>query len=225
MIKFLDLHKINKTHEAELSRAANRVINSGWYLQGEELKTFESEYAKYIGVTQCIGVANGLDALRLILRAYIELGAMKEGDEIIVPANTYIASVLAITDNKLKPVLVEPDIYKYNIDPFLIEKSITGRTKGIMLVHLYGQNAMHPEIERLVSKYDLKLIEDSAQAHGCCYGEKRTGAIGHASGHSFYPGKNMGALGDAGAVTTHDEQLADIIRTLGNYGSRKKICE
>jgi|SRR6185312_14711883 len=222
MIKFLDLQKINAAYEPELSKRVQRVIDSGWYLQGEEVKAFEKEYAQYIGATQCIGVANGLDALRLILKGYIELGVMKEGDEIIVPANTYIASILAITDNKLKPVLVEPDIHSYNIDPFFIEKNITDRTKGIMLVHLYGQNAMHPEIERIVSKYSLKLIEDSAQAHGCYYGEKRTGAIGHAAGHSFYPGKNLGALGDAGAVTTNDEQLADIIRALGNYGSRKK---
>lgn len=222
MIKFLDLYKINKAHEAELSHAAHRVINSGWYLHGEELKAFEKEYGEYIGTKHCIGVANGLDALRLILRAYIELGDMKQGDEIIVPSNTYIASILAITDNRLNPVLVEPDSNTFNIDPFLIEKHITAKTKGIMLVHLYGQNAMHPEIEQLILKYNLKLIEDNAQAQGCYYGEKRTGSIGHAAGHSFYPGKNLGALGDAGAITTNDEQLADIVRTLGNYGSREK---
>lgn len=222
MIQFLDIKSISNSYEPEILQAIKRVVDSGWYLNGEEVKAFEKEYSQYIGVTHCIGVANGLDALRLILRGYIELGVMKEGDEIIVPANTYIASILAITDNKLTPVLVEPDIHTYNIDPFLIEKSITERTKGIMLVHLYGQNAMHPEIERIVSNYNLKLIEDNAQAQGCYYGKKRTGAIGHASGHSFYPGKNLGALGDAGAVTTNDEKLADIVRTLGNYGSRKK---
>jgi dTDP-4-amino-4,6-dideoxygalactose transaminase len=222
MIRFLDLQSINNSYEPELSQTILKVIDSGWYLLGEEVAAFEKEYARYIGTKHCIGVANGLDALRLILHAYIEIGIMKEGDEIIVPANTYIASILAITDNRLTPVLVEPDISTYNIDPFLIEEKITGRTKGIMIVHLYGQNAMHPEIQRLVDKYDLKLIEDNAQAQGCYYGEKRTGSIGHAAGHSFYPGKNLGALGDAGAVTTDDDQLADIIRALGNYGSRQK---
>lgn len=222
MIKFIDIKKINASSEPGLSQAIKNVVDSGWYLQGEELKIFEKEYRSFIGTKYCIGVANGLDALRLILRAYIELDVMKEGDEIIVPANTYIASILAITDNRLKPVFIEPDINTFNIDPFLIEKHITAKTKGIMLVHLYGQNAMHPEIERLVSKYNLKLIEDNAQAHGCYYAEKRTGSIGDAAGHSFYPGKNLGALGDAGAVTTNDEQLADIIRTLGNYGSQEK---
>lgn len=222
MIKFLDLQAITNKEASEIKSAVNRVIDSGWYLLGEEVKTFEQEYAKYIGTKQCIGVANGLDALRLILRAYIELGIMQEGDEIIVPANTYIASILAITDNKLKPVLVEPNIESYNLDPLLIEEKITERTKGIMLVHLYGQNAMHPEIERLIAKHNLKLIEDNAQAQGCYYGEKRTGSLGDAAGHSFYPGKNLGALGDAGAVTTNDDQLADVIRTLSNYGSRQK---
>ncbi len=222
MIKFLDLQKINNAYEPELSEGIQKVIKSGWYILGEQANTFEQNYAAYIEAKHCIGVANGLDALRLILKAYIELGSMQEGDEIIVPANTYIASVLAITDNKLKPVLVEPDIKTYNLNPFLIEEKITPRTKGIMLVHLYGQNAMHPEIERLVLKYNLKLIEDNAQAQGCFYQQKRTGSIGHAAGHSFYPGKNLGALGDAGAVTTNDDKLADIIRALGNYGSKEK---
>ncbi len=222
MIKFLDLKAINDSFEPELSESIQRVVNSGWYLLGEEVKSFEEEYAAFIGTKHCIGVANGLDALRLILKAYIELGVMHEGDEIIVPANTYIATILAITDNKLTPVLVEPNITTYNIDPFLIEEKITERTKGIMIVHLYGQNAMHPEIQRLVDKYDLKLIEDNAQAHGCFYGDKRTGSLGPAAGHSFYPGKNLGALGDAGAVTTNDDMLAEIIRALANYGSRKK---
>jgi len=222
MIKFLDLKAINASFEPNLSEAVKRVVTSGWYLLGEEVNAFEKEYAEYIGTKHCIGVANGLDALRLILRAYIELGVMKEGDEIIVPANTYIATILAITDNRLKPVLVEPDIKTYNINPYLIEEKITERTRGVMIVHLYGQNAMHPEIERIINKYHLKLIEDNAQAHGCFFGQKRTGSLGDAAGHSFYPGKNLGALGDAGAVTTNNDQLADVVRTLANYGSKKK---
>jgi dTDP-4-amino-4,6-dideoxygalactose transaminase len=222
MIKFLDLKKINDSFEPQISGAVKRVLDSGWYLLGEEATSFEREYGKFIGSRHCIGVANGLDALRLILKAYIELGAMKEGDEIIVPANTYIASLLAITDNRLVPVLVEPDLNTYNIDPFKIEEKITSRCRGIMIVHLYGQNAMHPEISRLVKKYGLKLIEDNAQAQGCLWGDKRTGSIGDASGHSFYPGKNLGALGDAGAVTTDDDELAATVRALGNYGSEVK---
>jgi dTDP-4-amino-4,6-dideoxygalactose transaminase len=222
MINFLDLKKINNSFEPQISTAIQRVLDSGWYLLGDEVKAFENEYGSFIGSRHCIGVANGLDALRLILKAYIELGAMKEGDEIIVPANTYIASILAITDNRLIPVLVDPDINTYNIDPFKIEERVTSRTRGIMIVHLYGQNAMHPEILRIVQKYKLKLIEDNAQAQGCLYGERRTGSLGDASGHSFYPGKNLGALGDAGAVTTDDDELADAVRTLANYGSRVK---
>ena len=222
MIKFLDLKAINDKHEPELSYAIKRVLDSGWYLLGNEVKAFEVEYVKYIDAKHCIGVANGLDSLRLILKAYIELGVMREGDEIIVPANTYIASILAITDNRLVPVLVEPDNSTYNIDPFLIEKKITERTKGIMLVHLYGQGAMHIEIQRLVDSYNLKLIEDNAQAAGAYCGARRTGCLGHAAGHSFYPGKNLGALGDGGAVTTDDDELAKVIRALANYGSRKK---
>lgn len=221
-IKFLDLKKINNSYEPDLSNAIKRVLDSGRYLLGDEVKAFEEEYSNYIGTKHCIGVANGLDALRLILRAYKETGSMKDGDEIIVPDNTYIASILSITENRLKPILVEPDIKTYNIDPYIIERNITERTKGIMLVHLYGQNAMHKEIQRLVEKYDLKLIEDNAQAHGCIYNGKRTGSLGHAAGHSFYPGKNLGALGDAGAVTTDDDQLADVIRTIANYGSKIK---
>ena len=222
MIKFYDLKTINDSYEPEIRQAVQRVINSGWYLLGKEIKAFENEYAKLIGTKNCIGVANGLDALRLFLRAYIDLGKINEGDEIIVPANTYIASILAITENRLKPVLVEPDINTYNIDPLLIEEKITDKTKGIMIVHLYGQNAMHPEIERLVKKYNLILVEDNAQAQGAYYGKQRTGSIGHAAGHSFYPSKNLGALGDAGAVTTNDDELADVVRTIANYGSRKK---
>lgn len=222
MIKFLDLKAINDSFEPELIQSIQRVLNSGWYLLGDEVKAFEEEYSKFIGTTYCIGVANGLDALRLILKAYIELGILHERDEIIVPANTYIASILSITDNRLVPVLVEPDINTYNINPYLIEKKISKSTKGIMLVHLYGQNAMHPEIQRLIDKYDLKLIEDNAQSAGAYYNKKRTGSIGHAAGHSFYPGKNLGALGDGGAITTNNEELASIMRALANYGSRIK---
>jgi dTDP-4-amino-4,6-dideoxygalactose transaminase len=222
LIKFLDLKAVNFPIRVGIEKAIDRVLTSGWYLLGNEVKCFESEYAAYTGTKHCIGVANGLDALRLILRAYMELGDMQEGDEIIVPANTYIASILAITDNRLIPVLVEPNILTYNIDPLKIEEKITSKTKGIMLVHLYGQNAMHPEIGSLVKKYNIKLIEDNAQAHGCYYNEKRTGNLGDAAGHSFYPGKNLGALGDAGAVTTNNDQLAEVVRTLANYGSVEK---
>jgi dTDP-4-amino-4,6-dideoxygalactose transaminase len=222
MIKFLDLKKINDSFEPEISNAIKRVLDSGWYLLGNEVRAFEEEYANYVGTKHCVGVANGLDALRLIFKAYFEMGLMKEGDEIIVPANTYIASILAITDNRLKPMLVEPDLNTFNIDPYRIEEKITKRTKGIMIVHLYGQNAMHPEIQRLIDKYDLKLIEDNAQAAGGFCGEKRTGGLGHAAGHSFYPGKNLGALGDGGAVTTDDEELAKVVRALANYGSERK---
>lgn len=222
MIKFLDIQKINERFADEIKQATNRVIDSGWYLLGNEVKLFEKEYAQYIGTEHCVGVANGLDALRLILKAYIKLGVFYEEDEIIVPANTYIASILAITDNNLKPLLVEPDIKTLNIDPYKIEEKITERTKGIMIVHLYGQNAMHPEIQRLVDKYGLILIEDNAQAVGAKYENKTTGSIGHASGHSFYPGKNLGCLGDGGAVTTNNGDLAEIIRMLANYGSKQK---
>lgn len=222
MIKFLDLHKITAKYEAEIQEAVNRVVHSGWYLQGKENENFEKNYAKYIGTEYAIGVANGLDALRLILRAYIELGVMQEGDEIIVPANTYIATILAITDNKLVPVLIEPALNNYEIDDSLIEAAITPKTKGIMIVHLYGQCAYTEKIGQICQKYRLKLIEDNAQAHGCLWKGQRTGSLGDAAGHSFYPGKNLGALGDAGAVTTDNKELADTIRALANYGSHKK---
>ena len=222
MIKFLDLKAINDSFEPDLSNAIRRVLESGWYLLGSEVNRFEQEFAGFTGTKHCIGVANGLDALRLIFKAYIQMGGMHEGDEIIVPANTYIASILAITDNRLQPVLVEPDISTYNIDPFKIEEKISERTRGIMIVHLYGQNAMHPEIQRLIAKYKLKLIEDNAQAAGALFGDKRTGSLGDASGNSFYPGKNLGALGDAGCVTTEDDELAAVIRAMSNYGSSKK---
>ena len=199
------------------------MVESGWYLQGNENTSFEKNYADYIGCSYCVGCANGLDALIWIFRAYLELGVMKPGDEVIVPANTYIASILAITENGLTPVLVEPDINTYQLDGTKIEAAITSRTKAILLVHLYGQCAYTDVIGGLCEKYNLKLVEDNAQAHGCRFmGGARTGSIGHAAGHSFYPGKNLGALGDGGAVTTNDEQLAECVRALANYGSTRK---
>jgi dTDP-4-amino-4,6-dideoxygalactose transaminase len=226
MIKFLDLQKVTARYSKEIHEVVSRVVDSGWYLQGTEIESFESNYSRYIGSKYTIGVANGLDALRLILRAYIELGMMQEGDEIIVPANTYIATILAITDNKLVPLLVEPNIKTLQIDDSKIESVITKRTKAIMIVHLYGQCAFTEKVQKLCQQYRLKLIEDNAQAHGCMFNGKKTGSLGDAAGHSFYPGKNLGAFGDAGAVTTNDSILADMVRTLANYGSRKKyVCE
>ncbi len=222
MIKFLELKKITALHGEEIKQAVNDVIESGWYLHSDANSRFESHFAQYIGTRHCIGVGNGLDSLTLILRAYKELGVIAEGDEIIVPANTYIATILAITDNNLKPVLVEPRLDTFQIDDSLIEKAITPRTRAIMIVHLYGRCAYTERIGELCRKYDLKLIEDNAQAHGCTYNGKRTGSLGDAAGHSFYPGKNLGALGDAGGVTTDNDQLADTIRALANYGSRKR---
>lgn len=222
MIKNLDLKLITEKYQDELREAVNRVVDSGWYLQGKENESFERNFANYIGTNFCIGVANGLDALRLIMQAYIELGVMTHGDEIIVPANTYIATILAISDNGLIPVLVEPDIETYQIDPNKIEEAITDRTKGIMIVHLYGQCAYNEIIAGICKKYNLKLMEDNAQAHGCMYNGKKTGSLSDAAAHSFYPTKNMGAFGDAGAVTTNDPKLANLIRTLANYGSSKK---
>lgn len=222
MIKFLELKKITALHGEEIKQAVNDVIESGWYLHSDANSRFESHFAQYIGTRHCIGVGNGLDSLTLILRAYKELGVIAEGDEIIVPANTYIATILAITDNNLKPVLVEPRLDTFQIDDSLIEKAISPRTRAIMIVHLYGRCAYTERIGELCRKYDLKLIEDNAQAHGCTYNGKRTGSLGDAAGHSFYPGKNLGALGDAGGVTTNDDQLADTIRALANYGSRKR---
>jgi dTDP-4-amino-4,6-dideoxygalactose transaminase len=222
MIKFLDLQAITEKHNSEIKEAVNRVIDSGWYLLGDEVKQFESEFADYCGTAHCIAVANGLDALRLILKAYMELGFLREGDEVIVPANTYIASILAITDNRLIPVLVEPDIETCNIEADLIEQAITSKTKAIMIVHLYGRNAFNDKIKGLCEKYNLKLIEDNAQAAGAIFKGKRTGSLGDAAGNSFYPGKNLGAFGDAGAVTTNDDDLAAVVRAIGNYGSIKK---
>lgn len=222
MIKFLDLQKINSKYASELKEVASAVIDSGWFLQGDYNKKFEKELAAYIGANHAIAVANGLDALRLILRAYIELGVMAEGDEILVPANTYIASVLAITDNKLKPVFVEPDEDSYNISEKSIEALITDKTKGVLVVHLYGKTSWSADFESLAKKYNLKVIEDNAQAIGAQYKDRKTGNLGDAAGFSFYPGKNLGALGDSGAVTTNDKELASVIRALGNYGSEMK---
>lgn len=221
-VPFLSLHDVTAKYKDEIHEAALRVIDSGWYLQGKENESFERNYANYIGTKYCIGCANGLDALIWIYRAYIELGVMQLGDEVIVPANTYIASILAITENELTPVLIEPNPDTLEIDDSRIEAAITSRTKSILLVHLYGRLAMTDKIADLCKKYDLKLVEDNAQAHGCKYNGKRTGSIGDAAGHSFYPGKNLGALGDGGAVTTNDENLAKAIRALANYGSQKK---
>lgn len=222
MVKFLDLQEITKKYSAELHEAVDKVIDSGWYLQGNANKEFESNYSHYIGVEHTIGVANGLDALYWILRGYIELGIMRPGDEVIVPANTYIASIIAISDNGLTPVLVEPSIDTLQIDGELIESVITSRTKAIMLVHLYGQCAYTDKVGEICKKYKLKLIEDNAQAHGCKFNNVLTGALGDAAGHSFYPGKNLGAFGDAGAVTTNDTELAKVVRALANYGSTRK---
>lgn len=222
MIKYLDLKRINDCHDMELRQAIDEVLQSGWYLKGEATHRFEQHYADFIGTKFCIGCANGLDALTLIFRAYKEMGIMKDGDEVIVPANTFIASILAITDNNLVPVMVEPDIKTLEIDDRLIEQAITTRTRAIMIVHLYGRCAYTDKIGELCKRYNLRLIEDNAQAHGCTFGNRKTGSLGEAAGHSFYPGKNLGALGDAGAVTTNVEELARVIAALGNYGSHQK---
>ena len=222
-IPFLSLKDVTALHGAEINEAVSRVVNSGWYLQGQENERFEQHYAEFIGTKYCVGCANGLDALIWIFRAYVELGVMQPGDEVIVPANTYIATILAITENGLKPILVEPKINTLELDDDRIEEVITPRTKAIALVHLYGRNAYTDKIGEICKKYNLKLIEDNAQAHGCKTVDGRmTGSIGDAAGHSFYPGKNLGALGDGGAVTTNDEELAKAIRALANYGSQKK---
>ena len=256
MIKFLDIQAMNAAHGAEIEEAVLRATRSGWYLRGEETRRFEEAYARYIGCRHAIGCGNGLDALRLIFRAYIEMGVLHEGDEVIVPANTYIASILAVTDNRLRPIFVEPNAETLQIDDTLIEQAITPRTRAIMIVHLYGRCAYTEHIGNLCNKYNLLLIEDNAQAHGCM-GQltihnsqftigsatpsehekhqdnncqlsivkcqfRKTGSLGHAAGHSFYPGKNLGALGDAGCVTTDDDELAAVVRALGNYGSAEK---
>lgn len=230
-------------HAEEIHSAVNRVIDSGWYLQGEATRRFEQDYATYVGAMtddvaddacfavadgrggcqcHCVGCGNGLDALTLIFRAYKEMGRLKDGDEVVVPANTYIASILSITENGLKPILVEPDINTLEIDDKLIEQAITPRTKALLLVHLYGRCAMTGRIAAICREHDLLLVEDNAQAHGCTYRGRHTGSLGDAAAHSFYPGKNLGALGDAGAITTYDKNLADVCRALGNYGSARK---
>ncbi|WP_273403399.1 DegT/DnrJ/EryC1/StrS family aminotransferase [Campylobacter avium] len=218
MIKFLDLKKINDRFNKDFEAKFKELLASGWYLLGEENKSFEQNFAKYCGVKNCVGVANGLDALRLIIKAF----DFEKDSEIIVPANTYIASILAITDNNCKPVLVEPDINTYNINPKLIEEKITSKTRAIMVVHLYGQAVNMDEIIKIAQKYKLKIIEDCAQAHGAFYKDKRVGSLGDVAGFSFYPGKNLGALGDGGCVTTNDDEIAAKIRALANYGSHKK---
>lgn len=222
MIQFLDLKQSNSLYREEIIQACIRVIDKGSYILGDECENFEKDFAYYCGVKYSIGVANGLDALNIIFRAYIEMGLFMEGDEVIVPANTYIASILAISQNRLKPVLVEPDINTYLIDPELIEEKITSKTKAILVVHLYGQICRMDEINELAEKYNLKVIEDSAQAHGAYYHGKRSGSLGDASGFSFYPTKNLGALGDAGAITTNDKELASVTKAISNYGSIKK---
>ena len=223
-IPFLSLKDVTALHGTEINEAVIRVVNNGWYLQGKENEQFEKDYSEYIGTKYTIGCANGLDALIWIFRAYIEMGIMQPGDEVIVPANTYIATILAITENGLVPVLCEPKLNTLEIDDDLIEGLITPKTKAIAVVHLYGRIAITPKILDLCKKYNLKLVEDNAQAHGCVYTPtgQRTGGIGDAAGHSFYPGKNLGALGDGGAVTTNDPELAAVVRALANYGSQKK---
>lgn len=222
MIPFLDLKEINSCYRDELIRAAAEVIDSGWYIQGKMVQAFEQEFSEYCGSKFCIGVGNGLDALKLIFRAYKELGYLKDGDEVIVPANTYIASILAITENRLKPILLEPDEKTYNLDARLIENSLSHKTKAILAVHLYGQLAEMESINAIAKRHNLLVIEDAAQAHGASTVGRKAGSWGDAAGFSFYPGKNLGALGDAGAVTTGNQQLANAIRALANYGSLRK---
>ncbi len=222
MIPFLDLKAINNQYADELKAATARVIDSGWYIMGQELKSFEQEFAAYCGTKHCIGVANGLDALILVLRAWKELGKLKDGDEVIVPANTYIASVLAITENRLKPVLVEPDEHTYNLCPNKVKAAITPATRAILPVHLYGLISPMPQLMHLAEQHNLLVLEDCAQAHGATINGIKAGNWGHAAGFSFYPGKNLGALGDAGAVTTNNSELAQVLYALRNYGSEKK---
>ena len=223
MIKFLDLKEINAQYRSELKEAFDRVLDSGWFIMGSEVKNFEAKFANFCGTKHAIGVANGLDALTLIIRAYKELGLFNNGDEVLVPSNTYIASILSITANNLVPVLVEPNLDTYNLDSELIESKITQKTKAILPVHLYGQICDMEEINLIANRYNLKVIEDCAQAHGAVLLNKKAGNLGNAAGFSFYPGKNLGALGDAGAITTNDNKLAECIRALLNYGSQKNM--
>lgn len=222
MVKLLDLQAITAMHGNEYKEAVSRVIDSGWFLQGDENKHFEEDYARFIGTNHCVAVANGLDALYLMMRGFKEMGIMKDGDEIIVPANTYIATILSITKNNLVPVLVEPTWNHLEIDVDRIEDAITPKTKGVMIVHLYGRIAFNDKLREICKKHSLKLMEDCAQSHGCAWMGVKTGALGDGAAHSFYPGKNLGAFGDAGAVTTNDAELASVIRALANYGSQKK---
>lgn len=221
-VPFLSLKDITAKYSDELHEAVLRVTDSGWYLQGNENKIFEENYAKYIGTKYCIGVANGLQALELMIRACKILNNWNDGDEIIVQANTYIATILSISQNNLKPVLLDPNPETLELDSDLIEKAVTEKTRGIMLVHLYGRCLYNEKIDEICRKYKLKLFEDNAQAHGCCYNGRKTGSFGSVAAHSFYPGKNLGAFGDAGAITTDDKEIADLVRVLGNYGSSKK---
>lgn len=222
MIKFLDLAKITQKNDEEIKEAVNRVVDSGQYILGNEVEKFERNFATYCGTDHCIGVASGLDALSLILRGYIEMGIIQEGEEVVVPANTFIATILAISQNGLIPVLVEPDINTYNICADKIQAAITSKTKALIIVHLYGRCAYNEQIQDICDHYSLKLIEDNAQSQGALYKGKKTGSLGDAAGTSFYPGKNLGALGDAGAVTTDDRELAELIRAMANYGSKEK---
>lgn len=222
-VKFLDLKAVNQPYFPDLMAATRQFLEGGWYILGKEVEAFEKEYEHYCGTSHCIGVSNGLDALRLIFEGYKALGQLKEGDEVIVPANTYIASILAVTQSRLKPVLVEPDALTFNLNPDLVTAHITEKTKAILAVHLYGQLADMQTLASIASENSLLLIEDAAQAHGAALSDGRVaGNLAHAAGHSFYPGKNLGALGDAGAVTTNDNELAVAIRALRNYGSHKK---
>ncbi len=222
MLKYFDLQRYSAQHCKQLQEAVRRVVDSGWYLLGNEVNAFEKAYAQYIGTAHCVACGNGLDALSLIFKAYIEKGLLHQGDEILVPANTYIASIISITSNGLVPILVEPHPDTFQIDVQQLTKHFGRRTKALLIVHLYGKCAFTDDLVSVCTAHQLLVIEDNAQAHGCLWNEQRTGSIGHAAGHSFYPGKNLGALGDAGAVTTNDEELANIIRALGNYGSSKK---
>ena len=222
MIKFLDLQKINLVHQQEIEEKLLQTFRSGWYLLGNEVAHFEENLKQYIGSDHAIGVANGLDALRLIFRAYMELGFMQVGDEVLVPANTYIASLLALSDNGLVPVLVEPDMETYNIDLNNIEEKISSKTRAILIVHLYGQVVFSQDLVDLAKKHNLKIVEDNAQSIGASWNGIKTGNLGDAAGVSFYPGKNLGALGDGGAVTCKNEELAKTIRAIANYGSTQK---
>jgi len=222
MIEYLNLKEITNRHSEEISTAIQRVVDSGWFILGNEVRAFENEYAQYIGTNYCIGCGNGSDAIALIVQGYFELGKLKPGDEVLVPANTYIGTILPLTSLGLKVKLIEPNINTLQIDEELIEAQITESTKAVVIVHLYGKCAFTKRISHLCKLHNLLLIEDNAQAHGCFFDTKRTGSLGDVAAHSFYPGKNLGALGDGGAVTTNDAELEKMIRTIANYGSSQK---